>query len=141
MIDPSDKLIEAWARLLSGNISVPVYDEGVPDDVKGNYVLLRVESQVEQPLGSRYWSKPIVITDVVTVFGTIADPKVARGINSEIYNLVVEKFENNNLNGLPDIEIDNVYNAGSVIINERTSSKYYYRIVTRYRHDIIQLKN
>lgn len=140
IIDPNDKLMEAWVRLLKGNITVPVFDEGVPDDTKGNYVLLRIESETEQPIGSRYWTKPIVITDIVTEFGTIVNPKTARAINSEIKGLLVDKDNNNKLNGLPDIQIDNVYVLNSLVINERTPSKYYYRIVTRYRHDIIQVK-
>lgn len=139
MIDATDKLMESWVSLLTG-ISVPVYDESVPIAEKGNYVQLRIEGETEQPIGSRFWTKPVFITDVVTRFSSIVNPKIARGINTEIIERVVAN-ESNNLPIEAGLQFGNLYKQRSDIINEYDGSRYYYRIVTRYKLDIIQQKN
>lgn len=139
MIDATDKLMESWVSLLTG-ISVPVFDESVPDSVKGNHVVCRIEGETEQPIGSRFWTKPVFITDVVTCFPTIVNPKIARGINTEIIERVVAN-QSNNLPLQTGLQFGNLYKQRADIINEYDGSKYWYRIVTRYKLDIIQQKN
>lgn len=139
MIDPTDKLMESLVSKLTG-ISVNVYDESVPDSEKGDYVLLRIEGEGEVPISSRFWTTGVFITDVVTRFKTIANPKIARAINTEI----IERVVANNRNNLPvqsGLQFCNLYKLSSNIINEYDGSRYWYRIVTRYKLDIIQQKN
>lgn len=138
MIDVQDKLMAAWVQLLDGVISVPVFDTAVNDkDGSKNHVLLRFESETEQPISSRYWTKPIMIVDVVTVFQTIIDPKVARAIANEVA-ILVGTTEGVSLPAQSGMQIGNVYKQSTVPINEFDGSKYYYRIVSRYSHDINQ---
>lgn len=139
MIDATDKLMESFVSLLTG-ISVNVYDESVPDEEKENYVLCRIEGESEVPISSRFWTTPVFITDVCTRFDSIANPKIARAINTEI----IERVVANNRNNLPvqtGLQFCNLYKLSSNIINEFDGSRYWYRIVTRYKLDIIQQKN
>lgn len=137
MIDVQDKLMTAWVELLDGSISVPVYDTSVPDTHSGNYVVLRLESETEQPISSRYWTKPVMVVDIITVFQTVIDPKIARGIANEIAGLV-GVMEGVSLPEQTGMQIGNVYKVSTIPIEEFDGSKYYYRIVARYKHDINQ---
>lgn len=142
MIDIEDKLMTAWVSLLNGNISVPVFDTSIPDHEaqEDSYVELRFESETEVPISSRFWTNAILITDVITRFKTIIDPKIARAINSEIIELLAN-VTGNNLPVQSGIQIGNVYKQSATSLQEFDGSKYYYRIVTRYKHDIIQPQN
>lgn len=140
MIDIEDSLMTAWITLLDGNISVPVYDTAVPDSESGNYLQLRFESETEQPISSRFWTKPVMIVEAVTVFQTVIDPKIARGIMNEV-SVLLANVTSNNLPAQSGLQIGNVYKQSVSPIEEFDGSKYWYRIPARYKHDIIQPQN
>ncbi len=141
MINVTTPLMESWYELLHGNISVNVYRTNAPVTEKGNYVVLRKESESEVPLGSRIWTKPIIVVEIVTRFPNSNRDDVSGEIDNEISLLWSGAILNNNLPVKVGIQISNVYKQGVTFLDEFTGSEYIYRHITRYRHDITQHKN
>lgn len=146
MINVTNLLIESWCELLNNQVivntqTIPVYRTSAPIDEKGNYIVVRKESETEIPLGSRVWTKPIIITDVVTAFPNTHRDDVATEIDSKISELWSGAILNNNLPVKAGIQISNVYKQTVNYVNEFTKSGYIYRVITRYKHDILQHKN
>lgn len=140
MIAVTNIVAKAWMELLKGNISVPVYPTNALPSEDGNYVLIRKESQSQQPVKSRMWDHPIIIIEIVTKFQKIIDDSVAGAIDNEIRNLWAAPYTSN-LPAQSGIDICNVMEDSKTFIDEYDGSHYYYRIITRFRHDIIQLNN
>lgn len=141
MINVTNLLMESWYELLNENISVNVYRTNAPVTEKGNYVVLRKESESEVPLGSRIWTKPIMVVEIVTRFPNSNRDDVSGDIDNEISQLWSGAISNNNLPVQSGIQISNVYKQTVVFLDEFTGSEYIYRHITRYRHDITQHKN
>jgi len=146
MINVTNLLIESWYELLNNNVTVdaitiPVYRTSAPVDEKNDYIIIRKESETEVPLGSRIWTKPIIITDVVTHFANTHRDDKATKIDSAICALWSGSILNNNLPEKSGIQISNVYKQSVNYLEEFTKAEYIYRIITRYRHDILQHKN
>jgi hypothetical protein len=138
MISTYNLLILSWYTLLNENISVPVYRTNIPKDEAGNYVLIRKESEREQPIGSRKWMKSIVIIEIVTKHPNSVEDETAGEIDNEITQLLAPGVKENGLPAQAGMQISNVYKDSVTCLDEYDGSNYIYRHITRYRHDITQ---
>lgn len=142
MIVVTDLLMNAWYQLLNGNVVVdggviPVYKTDVPIDEKGNYLIISEESEIEVPIKSTRWTKPVILVESVTRSGN----SFRADINNKIDNAVTLLYAPGDLNNLPaavGIQITNVFKQNIASLKERTSSEYIFRKITRYTHDIFQ---
>ncbi len=137
MISVSNKVALAWYQLLKDNISVPVYRTNVPKSVSGDYVLIRKESESEEPVKSIKWTKPVIVVEIVTRHQNTVEDETAGEIDNEITQLYSPGFTND-LPGQDGIQIINVYKQGTTFLDEYDGSEYLYRHITRYSHDIFQ---
>jgi hypothetical protein len=144
MINVSTRILTAWFQLLNGNISVPVYRYEAPPTEEGNYVLIRVESDANTPNKHRFFSNPVVITDVVTRFaggGRIND-ELAQEIDEEIGVLLFGEPNPTVIHNLPaqeDIQIISVERQSATYLPEDDGTDRYLRILTRNVHRVEQL--
>jgi len=137
MINAQNPLMKAWYELLSGNISVPVYRTSAPLDEKGNYVLIRFESENEDHIKLGIWQRMVVIIDIVTRFKNTVTDESANIIDGEISGLY-RSLTGNNLPEQSGIQISNVYRESVRGLQEYDGAEYYYRLVARYSQSIFQ---
>lgn len=129
-------LMDAWYNLIE-NISVPVYRIDVPEDEKGDYVILRPESGTGQNNKRSINDDVVIITDVVTRFVNNVDGSVAEAIDKEIFDLVLPNPQGHGLSDPSGMQILNVKRENFDYLEEFDVQKYY-RKVSRYVHRIHQ---
>lgn len=133
--------MNSWYQLLNGNISVPVCRTDAPSDYDGHYVIIRVESDNDRSNNQAFVTTPVIITEVVTKFGTRIDDGLAIEIDSEIGVLLKTKTGTHNLPAQGDIEIVEVRRSSATYINEDDGTNRYHRLITRNLHRVVQLVN
>lgn len=141
MINVTNRVLEAWYRLLNANISVPVYRMDAPASETGNYVLLRVESDTDTPNNHKFISNPVVITEVVTKFEIMINDSLAGEIDEEIAELVLPTPAQHNLPTIDDIQITSVQRRDATYLPEDDGTNRYLRLITRNVHRVEQLVN
>lgn len=142
MINVTNKVLKAWYELLAGNLSVPVYRVDAPNTEEGNYVLLRVESDSRRDNFHRDFSKPVIITEIVTKFpgAGMIDDSVTGDIDTEISMLLFPGVPNrHNLPAQSGIGIIDVNRANATYLPEDDGAFKYHRLVTRNLHLVEQL--
>jgi len=141
MKNVNGQILKAWYVLLSGNISVPVYRTDAPSTETGNYVLLRVESDLERSNNHSFVTAPVIITEVVTKFRASINDGLAIDIDNEIGVLLKSSSGTHNLPAQDDIEIVDVRRTNATYINEDDGTYRYHRLITRNLHRVVQLVN
>lgn len=139
MRNVTNLLMNAWLQRLKGNISVPVYRVDAPSSEKGNYVLLRVESETESNNNQQFVTNPVIITEVVTKFDTAIEDDLAATIDDEIAQLVTPRP---GISGLPQqagIQITDVRRLNATYIGEDDGTYRYHILATRNLHRVVQL--
>lgn len=143
MMNVANKVMAAWYQMLNGNISVPVYRVDAPPEERGNYVLLRVESETESSNNHQHVTKPVLITEVVTRDHVRIDDSVAADIDGEISGLLYGPGGPSDIQ-LPqqdDIQFSEVRRSNATYIQEDDGRYRYYTIATRNVHRVVQLIN
>ncbi len=138
MINVMGKLMDSWASLIDGVISVPVYKEGSVPETAVNYVELRAESEAEDDTKHSFRNDAVVITDIVTRFQVAIDRSVADRIDGEIKALVRPTPASHGLAVQSGMQILNVIPSDASYFDEVESGTKYYRKIVRYTHRIIQ---
>jgi len=138
MINVMGKLMDSWASLIDGVISVPVYKEGSVPESAHNYVELRAESEAEDDTKHSFRNDAVVITDIVTRFQVAIDRSVADRIDGEIKALVRPNPASHGLSPQTGMQILNVIPSDASYFDEVESGTKYYRKIVRYTHRIIQ---
>lgn len=143
MINVTNKILKAWYELLNGNLSVPVYRLDAPASEKGNYVLLRIESDTDRSNNSGFVNVPVVITEVVTRFDTMIDDSVAADIDSEISELLYTSTPgHHSLPAQEDINIVSVTRRDATYLPEDDGAiPRIHRLITRNVHRVEQFIN
>jgi hypothetical protein len=131
-------LLNAWYDLLNGNISVPVYRTDAPPEEEGNFVLLRVESEVDNSNNQKFVTNPVIITEVVTKFKARIDDGLAIEIDSEIGELVKPTSATLALPVQTGIQVVDVRRENSTYLPEDDGTFRYNRIITRNIHRVLQ---
>lgn len=130
-MDNVSKIIrQAYYDALNGNISVSVYKEDVAIDEKGHHVIIRIESETDGSHKAGFVTNPVVITDVVGVFGSSVDPDEVDDIDSEIRAIL--KGDVNATLVSSGVLISNMTPKTSESFSEDDGSKKYYRKITRW---------
>lgn len=139
MISVLQKVADAWMQTLKDQLAngVKVYPVSTLNREGGNYVLLSIESDTEQPLKSAAWNKVVMRVKIVTRFPTIVDQNIAFGIDNEIEQLV-RGIPGSQLVKQDDIQILEVTREQSIPLDYQTSEYKVYEINTRYANHIFQ---
>ncbi len=141
MKNVNGQILKAWYELLNGNISVPVYRTDAPANETGNYVLLRVESDLERSNNHSFVTAPVIITEVITKFSDSIDDGLAIEIDNEIGMALKSRPGTHNLPSQEDVEIVDVRRSNATYINEDDGTYRYHRLITRNLHRVVQLVN
>lgn len=138
--------MDSWYSLLNNHISVDsvninVYRVDVPITETGHYIVLRKESETEQPNNSMWINNPVLVTEVVARFksGELINDTVASSIDSQIAQLLFTTPATNNLPAQTGIQIVSVKRKDSTDIHEDDGVTRFHRIVTRNYHTINQI--
>ena len=141
MKNVNGQILKAWYQLLNGNISVPVYRTDAPSNETGNYVLLRVESDLERSNNHSFVTAPVIITEVVAKFSASIDDGIAIEIDNEIGMALKSRTGTHNLPSQDNVEIVDVRRSNATYINEDDGTYRYHRLITRNLHRVVQLVN
>ena len=141
MINTMDKLVNAWYALLNGaltynSLPVGVFQEDVPEDTEGHYVILRAEGETGVSNKRSFALDSVVVVDIVTVFQNNVDSSVANNIDNQIAGLILTSPGVNGLSAQSGFQILNVTMETSSYLREydNGSETAIYRKVSRYRH-------
>jgi len=133
--NPVYDIVTAWYNLLDGAISVPVYKERAPNDVTGNYVIIRGESHTQQRNKHAFMSTVVVIVEVVTEHAVTINSQPVNSIDSEITELV---FPTPNTHAIAtDFAINTITLQTASYIQE-DADKMYLTKISRYEHILNQ---
>jgi hypothetical protein len=135
MINTTGLLMNAWYQLLSGVVSV--YKEDVPENVEGNYVLLRAEGGTSMNNKRSFADETVIVVDIVTQVQTMIDRSEVETIDNTINGLILPTMQNG-LTAQSGMQIHNVKRETFAYITETDGEKKYYRKVSRYTHTVYQ---
>jgi hypothetical protein len=127
-------LVDAWYELL--DISVPVYRVSAPEREKGNYVILRAESETGQNNKQYFNTDCVVIVDIITRFHNAIDTSVVDSIDGEISSLILTTPGRHNLSEASGLQILNVKKETANYLEEDDGKNRYYRKISRYTHRV-----
>ena len=140
MINVITRLMNAWFALLNGNLNVPVYRIDAPETAT-DYVIIRPESESDNSNNSSFVTAPVIITEVVTRFGSgeLIDEVPSFDIDTQISQLLHSDASFHNLPAQQGIQIVSVKRQSSTYLPEDDGSYRYHRVITRNIHQISQL--
>jgi hypothetical protein len=136
MINTTGLLMNAWYQLLN-NGGLSVYKEDVPENVDGNYVLLRAEGGTSQNNKRSFADETVIVVDIVTQFQSMIDRSEVETIDNTINGLILPTMQNG-LTAQSGMQILNVNRETFTYLTETDNEKKYYRKVSRYVHTIYQ---
>jgi hypothetical protein len=136
MINTTGLLMNAWYQLLN-NGGLSVYKEDVPENVEGNYVLLRAEGGTSQNNKRSFADETVIVVDIVTQFQSMIDRSEVETIDNTINGLILPTMQNG-LTAQSGMQILNVNRETFTYLTETDNEKKYYRKVSRYVHTIYQ---
>jgi hypothetical protein len=136
MINTTGLLMNAWYQLLN-NGGLSVYKEDVPENVEGNYVLLRAEGGTSMNNKRSFADETVIVVDIVTQFQSMIDRSEVETIDNTINGLILPTMQNG-LTAQSGMQILNVNRETFTYLTETDNEKKYYRKVSRYVHTIYQ---
>jgi hypothetical protein len=136
MINTTGLLMNAWYQLLN-NAGLSVYKEDVPENVEGNYVLLRAEGGTSMNNKRSFADETVIVVDIVTQFQSAIDRSEVETIDNTINGLILPTMQNG-LTAQSGMQILNVNRETFTYLTETDNEKKYYRKVSRYVHTIYQ---
>jgi hypothetical protein len=136
MINTTGLLMNAWYQLLN-NGGLSVYKEDVPENVEGNYVLIRAEGGTSMNNKRSFADETVIVVDIVTQFQTMIDRSEVETIDNTINGLILPTMQNG-LTAQSGMQILNVNRETFTYLTETDNEKKYYRKVSRYVHTIYQ---
>lgn len=135
MKNVSKQIRQAYYNALNGNISVEVYKEEAPMSEEVHHVIVRVESETDRSHKSGFVTNPVVITEVVGVFGDSVDPDVVDDIDNEIRAIIKPDTKSRTFI-VGGIQVTNIKAESSNLLQEDDGTKKYYRKITRWKQRI-----
>lgn len=126
-----ETISEAWFNLLNGNVTgFNVYRTNAPTGFRGNYVLIRKETQVPQWNKSGFFRNVTIIIEIVTRDGVIINDKLVDDADDQIRSLVFSGVYNN----LGVGEVIKIDGGVSRYLDEDDGTQKIYRKITRFTH-------
>lgn len=137
MNNVSKQIRQAYYDALDGNLSndVEVFKEDVPEGYSRHHVLLRVESENNSYHSHGFITNPVVITEVVGVFGSSVDPDEVDDIDNEVRQILLPDIGSRTFD-VSGIQISNIKAVDSSFISDDDGTKKYYRKITRWTQRI-----
>lgn len=126
-------ILNNWFDKLNGNISVPVYRTNVPAEERGNYVLLRMESDTYRGNNHSFVTRPVLIYEVVTRFQMAIDDGLANEIDDEVVQIMFTKPGASSIQ-----QITEMRRESATYIDEDDGDEKYYRLAVRVSHRFSQ---
>lgn len=139
MNNVAPQVLEAWYIHLTST-GYPVFRaDGVPVE-ETSYILLRIESDSRRANQHRFFTRPVMITEVVARFpgaGAI-DDTVALAIDNTIGVFVYATPDKHSLPAIAGIKIVKVESQDKQYLTEDDGTFKYHRIITRHVHTVEQ---
>lgn len=127
-----------WYKTLNGVISVPVYKDSVPISQTGNHVLIRSEGSNQTELNnSAFFQSAVIIVDIITVFSSMANSKIANEIAQEIYDEIILSPNSFSIT-IPNHQITQITIQSETELYEDDGSEKIFRYIIRYEHFLNQ---
>lgn len=140
MINGVHKLLAAYYDCLEPG-SFDVFQGSVPEEHKGDYVLIRAESENDRSNRHHFITRATVVLEIVTEHAQEINTKAVELIDDEVRQLI---FVTRRLTGLPpqtDIQILNVLMTDAFYSEDQTGNLYRHRKICRYLNTINQTVN
>jgi hypothetical protein len=145
MKNPLGRLKTAWHTKLSGNLTisgnqVKVFREDA-DSAPGNfYVVIRAESATDESTADAHFTRPIIITDIITKFSgqTGIKDDIVESIDEQIKELVITSANNDALTDPSGFQFLCVSPQSESYLTEDDGQYKYYRKIVRWEHLSVQ---
>lgn len=134
MKNAAKALRQAYYDALNGNIDVNVYKEDVPSSEVSNHVIIRVESETDESNNQQFVTLPVVIIEIVTIFGSSIDPDKVEDIDNTIRGILPAHFSFT----MTDFQHAGGTPQSSTYISEDDGVNKYFRKITRYTNRVIE---
>lgn len=132
--------IQRLAGLNYNSISVPVYDDFVPDEGPDYFVVIKDITEADESLKGMFNTHAHVTLDIVTRFtGGNGSSMVRDAISNQINGLICPALPSKRLDLRPDFNLMNSIRTMSRPILEQTKTYNILRKVNIYKHEIQQL--
>jgi len=145
MKNPGHQLKTAWVTKLSGNITisgnqVKIFREDADASPGSYYVVLRMESSTDESTADAHFTRPVLITHIVTKFSgqTGIKDDILESIDDQIKVLVIPTANNDGLTDPSGFQILNVSPQSESYLTEDDGQYKYYQKIVRWEHQIIQ---
>lgn len=131
--------LNAYYEALDGNVSgFPVYKLTVPEDEKGNFVLLSIEGGADVDNKGRRIEEVVIIVDIVANYRNDASQAALETADGLIKDIICPNPGGNSLTG-SGIEIRNVRRENYAYTVEGGGVDMVYRKISRYTNRIVEI--
>ncbi len=131
-------LLASYYACLNGNIpGFEVFQLTADDDYKGDYVLLRAESEADTSNRERFVTQPVVIVDIVTHHDQQIDASRVEVADNVIRGMIFPTRRTTGLS-LSGSQLLNVRMSDAFYQDEFDGSRYIHRKISRYINRINQ---
>ncbi len=111
----------------------------VPDDHKGNYVLIRAESELDSSNRERFVTNGVIVIEIVTQHQQLTNAETVELIDNEVRQRIFPTRKTIGLPPVNDTQVLNVKMSDAFYDNSFAGALYIHRKICRYNNRIIQL--
>jgi hypothetical protein len=145
MKNPIGRLKTAWYNKLSGNITisgsqVKVFREDADSSPGLYYVIIRAESSTDESTADAHFTRPIIITHIVTRFSgqTGIKDDIVESIDEQIKELAIPTQNNDGLTDPTGFQFLCISPQSESYLAEDDGQYKYFQKIVRYEHLITQ---
>ena len=145
MKNPIGRLKTAWFNKLSGNITissnqVKVFREDADGSPGNFYIVIRAESSTNESVADAHFTRPIIITHIVTRFSgqTGIKDDILESIDEQIKELVITSANNDGLTDPSGFQFLCVSPQSESYLTEDDGQYKYYQKIVRWEHLVTQ---
>lgn len=144
MKHPGRLLLKAWYELLNGTViyngyTFPVYRTDVDSAESGHYLLLRLESMTSNNTNSSFFTRPVVILEIITVFDNKIDDSVVFDVQSLVDQLLFPDPSHHALPVQTGFQVVKVTkDTETVLTEDNGATPKINRLISRYAHSVLQ---
>jgi hypothetical protein len=145
MKNPIGRLKTAWYNKLSGNITisgsqVKVFREDADSSPGLYYVVIRAESSTDESTADAHFTRPIIITHIVTRFSgqTGIKDDIVESIDEQIKELAIPTQNNDGLTDPTGFQFLCISPQSESYLTEDDGQYKYFQKIVRYEHLITQ---
>ena len=145
MKNPIGRLKTAWFDKLDGAITisgnpVKIFREDADGNAGNYYVIIRAESSTDESTADAHFTRPIIITHIVTKFSgqTGIKDDILESIDEQIKELVIPVQNNDGLTDPSGFQILNVSPQSESYLPEDDGQYKYFQKIVRWEHLITQ---